>query len=100
MSENLVYTVKTDRFEMEYARIGTGPKPLVVIPGLAIKSVMKSASALSAPYKIFLEKYTLYFFDRKKNAVPGYTLQEMADDQAWWRSTWPSAIRSSSENWF
>ena len=82
MSDKRVYTVKTDRFEMEYARIGTGPKPLVIIPGLAIKSVMKSASALSAPYKVFLEKYTLYFFDRKKNAAPGYTLQEMADDQA------------------
>ena len=80
MSENLVHTVKTDRFEMEYARIGSGPKPLVVIPGLSIKSVVKSAASLEGPYKIFRDKYTLYFFDRKKDATPGYSLQEMADD--------------------
>ena len=66
---------------MEYAQIGSGDKPLVVIPGLSIKSVMKSAASLEGPYKIFREKYTLYFFDRKKDAKPGYSLPEMADDQ-------------------
>ena len=82
MSENLVHTVCTDGFEMEYAQFGNGPKPLVVIPGLAIKSVMKSADALQVPYKVFTEKYTLYFFDRKKNIQPGYSLKDMARDQA------------------
>lgn len=81
MSENLVHTVRTDSCEMEYARIGSGPKPLVIIPGLAIKSVMNSANTLSVPFKMFLNGYTLYFFDRKKDAKPGYTLTEMADDQ-------------------
>jgi pimeloyl-ACP methyl ester carboxylesterase len=81
MSENLVHTVSTGSFEMDYARIGSGPKPLIVIPGLSIKSVMKSAASLEGPYKIFKEKYTLYFFDRKKDAKPGYSLPEMADDQ-------------------
>jgi pimeloyl-ACP methyl ester carboxylesterase len=81
MSENLVHSVSTDSFEMEYARIGSGPKPLIVIPGLSIKSVMKSAASLEGPFKIFKDKYTLYFFDRKKEAKPGYSLPEMADDQ-------------------
>ena len=81
MSENLVHTVCAGDLEMEYARIGSGPKPLIVIPGLSIKSVMKSAASLEGPYKIFKEKYTLYFFDRKKDAKPGYSLTEMADDQ-------------------
>jgi hypothetical protein len=53
MSENLVHTVSTGSFEMDYARIGSGPKPLIVIPGLSIKSVMKSAASLEGPYKIF-----------------------------------------------
>ena len=44
---------------MEYARFGTGSRPLVVIPGLAIKSVMKSAASLQVPYKMFMEDYTL-----------------------------------------
>ena len=61
MSENLVHTVCTDGFEMEYAQFGNGPKPLV---------------------KVFTEKYTLYFFDRKKNIQPGYSLKDMARDQA------------------
>ena len=81
MSENLVHTVNVGSFEMEYACIGAGPKPLIVIPGLSIKSVMKSAASLEGPYKIFKEKYTLYFFDRKKDAKPGCSLPEMADDQ-------------------
>ena len=66
---------------MDYACIGSGPKPLVVIPGLSIKSVVKSAASLEGPFKIFKEKYTLYFFDRKKEAKLGYSLPEMAEDQ-------------------
>ena len=81
MFENLVHTVSMGSFEMDYAQIGCGDKPLIVIPGLSIKSVMKSAASLEGPYKIFKEKYTLYFFDRKKDAKPGYSLPEMADDQ-------------------
>ena len=82
MSENLVHSVCVGDMEMEYASFGSGPKPLVVIPGLSIKSVMKSAASLEVPYKVFKEDYTLYFFDRKKNIKPGYSLQEMAHDQA------------------
>uniref|UniRef100_UPI00350E5963 alpha/beta fold hydrolase n=1 Tax=Fibrobacter succinogenes TaxID=833 RepID=UPI00350E5963 len=67
MSENLVHCIRTDGFEMEYAQFGNGAKPLVVIPGLAIKSVMKSAASLQVQYKMFAEGYTLYFFDRRKN---------------------------------
>lgn len=81
MSENLVHSVCTNGFEMEYAQFGNGAKPLVVIPGLAIKSVMKSAASLQVQYKMFAEGYTLYFFDRRKNVEPGYSLEEMARDQ-------------------
>ena len=82
VKENLVHTIRVGDIEMEYARIGTGPKPLIVIPGLSIKSVMNSAASLEVPYKVFKEDYTLYFFDRKKNIAPGYSLRQMADDQA------------------
>ena len=81
MSENLVHSVCTNGFEMEYAQFGNGAKPLVVIPGLAIKSVMKSAASLQVQYKMFAEGYTLYFFDRRKDVEPGYSLEEMARDQ-------------------
>ena len=81
MSDNLVRTVRTGGFEMEYACFGSGPRPLVIIPGLAIKSVMKSAASLQVPYKMFTEDFTLYFFDRRKDVVPGYSIGEMARDQ-------------------
>ena len=82
MEQKLVHTVCTDGFEMEYAQFGSGPRPLVVIPGLAIKSVMKSADALQVPFKMFTEGYTLYFFDRRKDVAPGYSVEDMARDQA------------------
>ena len=59
MSDKLVHNVCTDGFEMEYAQFGTGPRPLVVIPGLAIRSVMKSADALQVPFKMFTEGYRM-----------------------------------------
>ena len=49
MGEVIKGTVCVDRYTMDYFYFGKGEKPLVIIPGLAIKSVMKSASALSAP---------------------------------------------------
>lgn len=81
MSESLVQCVHTDGFEMEYARFGNGPRAMVVIPGLAIKSVMKSAASLQVPYKMFVEDFTLYFFDRRKDVEAGYSLEDMARDQ-------------------
>lgn len=85
MSENtensLVKTVRVGGFEMEYACFGHGPRPMVVIPGLAIKGVMKSASTLVVPYKMFTEDYTLYFFDRRKDVAPDYSLTQIATDQ-------------------
>lgn len=82
MASCFVDTVNVGGFQMEYACFGEGDIPLVVIPGLSIKSVVKSASSLEGPFKIFREHYKLYFFDRKKEAERGYSLQQMADDQA------------------
>ena len=81
MASCFVDTVHTAGFQMEYACFGEGGTPLVVIPGLTIKSVIKSANALEGPFKVFREHYKLYFFDRKKEAEPGYSLPQMAEDQ-------------------
>ena len=82
INENtLVKTVRVGGFEMEYACFGKGPRPMVVIPGLAIKGVMKSASTLVVPYKNFTEDFTLYFFDRRKDVESGYSVEDVARDQ-------------------
>lgn len=67
---------------MEYACFGAGPKTLIIIPGLSLRSVLASAASVETAYKIFKEEYTVYLFDRKKNAAPGYTIAEMARDMA------------------
>lgn len=68
--------------EMEYARFGVGKKFFIIIPGLSIKNILKSAAIVAESYKIFAEEYTVYLFDRRKMISPGYSLKEMADDIA------------------
>ena len=78
----MIETVTLENCEMEFARFGTGAKAFIIIPGLSIKNVLKTADVVAEAYKIFAEDYTIYFFDRRKEIQPGYTLTEMADDIA------------------
>lgn len=78
-----IETVKTGNIEMDYFRCGKeGGFPLAIIPGLSIKSVMESASAVAALYKPFADEFDIYVFDRRKNLPDTYSLEEMADDTA------------------
>ena len=43
--------------EMEYARFGVGKKFFIIIPGLSIKNILKSAAIVAESYKIFAEEY-------------------------------------------
>lgn len=77
-----IETVRTDTFEMNYFRFGTGGKPMVMIPGISIKSVMESAEFVAGAYHIFSENYTVYVFDRRSELPETYTVDEMAEDTA------------------
>lgn len=66
--------------EMEYAVFGNGPKKLVIIPGLSLRSTLASASSVETSYKIFKEEYTVYLFDRRKNMPDFYPIDAMAHD--------------------
>ncbi len=66
--------------EMEYAVIGSGPKPFILIPGLSLRNVVPSADAVEGAYKIFKEEYTIYLFDRRTNMPAVYSVAEMAHD--------------------
>ena len=72
--------LKTENFSMKYAKIGSGAKTFVMIPGLSIKSVCDSASNIEDAYKIFLKEYTIYCFDRVDNPKFGYSIYDMAND--------------------
>ena len=70
--------------EMYYVCFGTGRKTLVVLPGLSdgLATVKGKAGILSLPYRKYLKDYTVYMFSRKNDMPDGYSIREMANDQA------------------
>ena len=70
--------------DMYYAAFGEGEKTLIVLPGLSdgLTTVKGKALLLAAPYKRFLRGYTVYMFSRKNKMPDGYSIADMADDQA------------------
>lgn len=75
-------TVFINDVEMSYFSFGKGERAFVILPGLDVKSVLLAAKAVENAYKIFSDRYTVYVFDRRRNAPEGYTVRDMADDTA------------------
>lgn len=69
---------------MDYVFFGKGEKKLVMLPGLSdgLATVRGKALPLSLSYRIFSKDYTVYMFSRKRQMHTGYTIREMAEDQA------------------
>ncbi|MCR5799183.1 MAG: alpha/beta hydrolase [Lachnospiraceae bacterium] len=76
--------VKIDDTDMYYVSFGQGPKKLVVLPGLSdgLATVKGKAFLLSTSYKRFMKDHTVYIFSRKNDMPEGYTIRQMAEDQA------------------
>ncbi len=70
--------------DMDYVSFGHGGKSLVVLPGLSdgLATVKGKALFLGTPYRRFLKEYTVYMFSRKNRMPEGYTIRQMAGDQA------------------
>ncbi len=66
--------------EMRYFKFGSGKKIMVMIPGLSIKSVTELEDTVASMYKIFINDYTVYCFDRISNPIEGYSIMDMAFD--------------------
>ena len=77
-----IETVKTDGFSMDYFRFGTGGRPLVILPGISVKSVMLSAPAVAKQYEVMSLDFTVYVFDRRADLPESYTVADMARDTA------------------
>lgn len=69
---------------MSYVSFGHGDQVLVLLPGLSdgLMTVNGKALLLAKPYQMFFEKYTVYMFSRKDDMPDGYSIKDMADDQA------------------
>ena len=77
-------TLKLKNGEMEYIRFGTGPRILVMLPGLGdgLRSVRGTALPMALMYRRFAKDFTVYAFSRKKVLPEGYTTRDMARDLA------------------
>ncbi|MCR4787681.1 MAG: alpha/beta hydrolase [Lachnospiraceae bacterium] len=85
MSKNIKNnSVKIGNTEMYYASFGSGSRPLVILPGLSdgLATVKGKAMLLYHPYKKFLNDFTVYMFSRKNEMPEGYSIRDMARDQA------------------
>ena len=69
-------------FSTDYFSFGTGSKNMIILPGLSVKSVMESAAAIKAQYKIFENDYSVYVLDRRNQLPADYDIEAMARDTA------------------
>ncbi len=76
--------VKIDDIDMDYVSFGHGNKVLIVLPGLSdgLLTVKGKALLLAKPYVDFFKNYTVYMFSRKNEMPDGYSIRDMAADQA------------------
>ena len=66
---------------MDYLRFGNeNGEKFVILPGLALKSVMGAAEGIKAAYALLAENYDVYLFDHIHVEPEGYTIADMADD--------------------
>lgn len=77
-----IKSVNVNEMEMEYFSFGSGERAFVILPGVAVQSVMLSAMAIQAAYRMFGDEYTVYVFDRRKNMPSPYPVRQMAADTA------------------
>lgn len=76
--------IKIGNTDIDYVSFGAGKKNLVMIIGLndGIFPVKGTALPLAMAYRIFAPYYTVYVFGRKNEMEKGYSIRDMARDQA------------------
>ncbi len=70
--------------KMSYVSFGHGTRNLIILPGLSdgLATVKGKAFLLAVPYQIFFDDFRVYMFSRKDDMPEGYTIRDMAEDQA------------------
>lgn len=66
--------------EIEYFKYGAGERTLVVLPGLAVKSVLLYKDMVAGALGLFGEGFEVYVFDRRSNLPESYSVEDMARD--------------------
>lgn len=70
--------------KMAYASFGHGERSFIILPGLSdgLATVRGKALLLAKPYTAFFDQFTVYMFSRKDDMPEGYSIRDMANDQA------------------
>mgnify|MGYP002626078627 CR=1 FL=1 len=70
--------------KMSYVSFGHGDRALLILPGLSdgLATVRGKALLLAKPYVGYFDQYTVYLFSRKDEMPEGYSIRNMANDQA------------------
>ncbi len=78
-----IETVRTSDFAMRYFRFGNADAmPLVVLPGLSVKSVMESADTIAGVFTKLGAHFDVYVMDRRSDLPEAYSMEDMAEDTA------------------
>ena len=75
-----IQKVVSNGAEIEYFRYGEGKRTLVVLPGLAVKSVLLYKDLVANALGLFGESFEVYVFDRRANMPETYSVDDMAND--------------------
>ena len=77
-------SVKIGGTSMDFVCGGSGEKKLIILPGLSegLTTVKGKAIFLLYPYRKYFDRFKVYMFSRKMDMPKGYSIQEMAADQA------------------
>ena len=76
------FTLKTDGAEIRCVSFGKGERPLVIIPGLSLRSIKGMAVPLAYMYRIFARDFKVYVFDKRNNVPDDFTVENIAEDIA------------------
>jgi len=70
--------------KMYYAAFGSGKKNLIIFPGISdgLTTMRGKALFLANTYSVFFDEYRVFLFSRKESMPRGYSIRDMAGDQA------------------
>lgn len=76
------FAVTANGAEMRCVSFGKGERPLVIIPGLSLRSIKGMALPLAYMYRIFAKDFKVFVFDRRSRVPEGFTVENIAEDIA------------------
>ena len=74
-----ISSITTSKGDLRYAECCSGPRILIMLPGVSVTSVLDSAAAVEKAYQSFDGKYTIYLFEYPREYPDGEGITYIAD---------------------